>query len=106
MNNNVISRQAAIDACNQSINILEATERIKDLPSVTPKQRTGHWIKTKEERGGISEIWYNCSECGWRNSLYLPRSFCPNCGADMREPKESENVANVHVRCKSLPVEL
>ena len=41
MSEDAISRDAAIDACNQSINMFEATDRIKDLPSVTPKQRTG-----------------------------------------------------------------
>ena len=45
MNDDLISRQAAIDACNQSINILEATDRIAELPSVTPKQR---WIPVSE----------------------------------------------------------
>lgn len=33
-----ISREEAIDACNQSVNILEATDRIKDLPPVTPQE--------------------------------------------------------------------
>ena len=32
--NDVISRQAVIDACEQSINILEAVDRIMDLPSI------------------------------------------------------------------------
>ena len=40
-----ISRQAAIDALNQSINILEATDRIAELPSVTAKQM---WIPVSE----------------------------------------------------------
>ena len=32
-----ISRQAAIDACNQSINLFEAVDRIKELSSIRPK---------------------------------------------------------------------
>ena len=39
----LISRQAVIDACEQSINILEAVDRIMDLPSVEqePKESEG-----------------------------------------------------------------
>lgn len=33
-----VSREEAIDACNQSVNILEATDRIKDLPPVTSQE--------------------------------------------------------------------
>lgn len=32
-----ISRQAVLDACDQSINIFDATDRIKELASVKPK---------------------------------------------------------------------
>ena len=31
-----ISRKAVLDACDQSINILDATDRIRELPSVNP----------------------------------------------------------------------
>ena len=60
---------------------------IKNLPSVTPKQKTGHWIKGE----------CNCPVCGedkykdldadvW--SDWQPK-FCPNCGAKMEsEDKE------------------
>lgn len=34
----LISRQAAIDACDQSINLFEAVDRIKELPSVNPQK--------------------------------------------------------------------
>ena len=33
-----ISRQAAIDACDQSINLFEAVDRIKELPPVNPQK--------------------------------------------------------------------
>lgn len=33
-----ISRQAAIDACDQSINLFEVVDRIKELPSVNPQE--------------------------------------------------------------------
>lgn len=35
-----ISRQAVIDACDQSINLFEAVDRIKELPPVTPQPKT------------------------------------------------------------------
>ena len=36
MSEDLISRDAVLDACSQSINILDAMSRIEDLPSVTP----------------------------------------------------------------------
>ena len=36
----LISRQAVIEACEQSINILEAVDRIMDLPSVEQEPKT------------------------------------------------------------------
>ena len=36
MNHDLISRDAVLDACSQSINMLDAMSRIEDLPSVTP----------------------------------------------------------------------
>ena len=55
MNQDLISRDAVLDACSQSINILDAMSRIEDLPSVPPKQRTRYWI-SHENDGGKSRI--------------------------------------------------
>ena len=44
----LISRQAVIDACDQSINLFEAVDRIKELAPVTPQPKTGHWIPVSE----------------------------------------------------------
>lgn len=55
MNDDLISRDAVLDACSQSINILDAMSRIEDLPSVTPKQKTRYWI-SHENDGGKSRI--------------------------------------------------
>lgn len=46
----------------------------KRFPSARPKR--GRWI-----RNGWA---ITCSECGY-DMPYTVRSFCPNCGADMRE---------------------
>lgn len=42
--------------------------------------KTGHWI---DEFGGCE-----CSECGYLEPGYS--DYCPNCGARMAEPQESE----------------
>lgn len=65
---------------------------IRKLPSVTHKSKTGHWIKKEDD----TCWWYVCSECEqeplknrWNDDDVLS-SFCPNCGAKMVEPQESE----------------
>lgn len=75
-NGDLISRQAVIDACEQSINILEAVDRIMDLPSVKQEPKTGHWIEDNQRDLRI------CSICG-RALPLIPRKdyYCPNCGA-------------------------
>ena len=91
MNDDLISRNAVLDACSQSINILDAMSRIDDLPPVTPKQRTGHWEKTISENGITSAV--RCSECGFEDNRYMLFRYCPNCGAKMVEQQESEEQA-------------
>lgn len=70
---------------------------IKQLPSVTPKPKTGHWIEGQTDNPNIHNI--ICSRCiegypskGHANSQYTREKFkyCPNCGAKMIEPQESE----------------
>ena len=69
-------------------NILHKAEQ---LPSVT--QKSGKWIKKEDD----TCWWYVCSECEqeplknrWNDDDVLSR-FCPNCGAKMVEPQESED---------------
>ena len=59
--------------------------KIGDLPSVTPQQKTGHWIRMK-----AYEKW-GCSECHTVfRFTFKEHDYCPNCGAKMVEPQESE----------------
>lgn len=87
----LISRQAVIDACEQSIGILEAVDRIMDLPSVEQEPKTGNWI---EKDGFDGDVYYDCSECGesWTTIEGTPWDnkwdYCPSCGARMVEPQE------------------
>ena len=106
MNQDLISRDAVLDACSQSINILDAMSRIEDLPSVPPKQRKGHWIETAEEYykavneygGGVNENTpyfvddIACSECLAKYSVIGNEAerfdYCPSCGAKMESEGE------------------
>lgn len=101
--NDLISRQAAIDAierAKQNIHhnieraigdavceVLDAVENgIKQLPPIQPKR--GHWIEA--DVCGDTTSW-ECSCChnwtglptGWNVKTKL--WFCPKCTADMRE---------------------
>ena len=55
-----------------------------DIPSVT--QKSGKWVAYAD---GIWIQYYECSKCGKRNSTHS--DYCPNCGAKMVEPQESED---------------
>ena len=113
-----ISRQAVLDAigrvgiCKCSTNEIEAvsecTRAVKALPPVTAEPKTGHWIETAEDYykaineygGGVNEDtpYFTddcaCSVCLARFSVIDNETerfdYCPNCGAQMVEPQESE----------------
>jgi hypothetical protein len=81
-----ISRQAAIDKIEKWLSFDDYNEsermimkavisELRDMPSVTSKQRTGHWI---DGFGGCT-----CSECGCLEGGYS--DYCPNCGTKMEE---------------------
>jgi hypothetical protein len=69
----------------------ECENAVEHLPSVTPKQRMGHWIEHENgfwscvNKNGERDGWipdYECSECGsraWKHKT----NYCPNCGAKM-----------------------
>ena len=64
--------------------------KLTELPSVT--QKSGKWIETEYHR-------WRCSVCrekgmsDWDNIHDVRTNFCPNCGARMFEPQESEDKA-------------
>ena len=86
-----ISRQAAIDVVHEyfekylNLNDDICLDGIRSLPSVTPEQKMGHWINYQKN------IWIyaQCSECGTVQDTKT--NYCPNCGAKMVEPQESED---------------
>ena len=85
----LISRQAAIDAVRGSI---WAQNHIKNLPSVKP-QKVGRWdfFERREPQYDLVGVktWavaYKCSECGFIHTViedFGHYAYCPNCGAKM-----------------------
>ena len=52
---------------------------IKELPSVTPKQKIGKWIRSWCEW----QQYLECSKCGYEIGLRCDTKYCPNCGSKM-----------------------
>jgi hypothetical protein len=57
----------------------EIMQDILDLPSVTPKQKTGKWKVLGYDDPSVRM--YKCSECHMKITLKF--NYCPNCGAKM-----------------------
>lgn len=82
--------------------VSESMDKIKALPSVTPTRKKGKWIRTyKIGFGEFAEYEVelidgfvadncHCSECGEELEKGERGIYCPNCGAKMVEPQESE----------------
>ena len=82
-----ISRQAAIDAIwdgvNMDIYTREVKECLEKLPSVSVAEKVGRWIETEVMQSGYKETWITCNNCGYDTALFIPKRYCPNCGARM-----------------------
>ena len=106
-----ISRQAAIDAFERFIHELgiedepynygEMALSVQNVPPVTPKEKTGHWIvdwsatsRLNRDRSLTYEYHVHCDSCGYRwdyttdKKGSLVSNYCPNCGARMVESEE------------------
>ena len=78
-----ISRQAAIDALYHVDEYNgRSIQAIKNLPPVTPQQKTGQWSRVTDKYGHL--VW-EC-ECGWKQRLHT--NYCPDCGAKMAKSEE------------------
>lgn len=90
----LISRQAVLENAfaiyTHECGLVEVVgvATIKDLPSVKPQERTGHWINAQVGKLFPSND-FKCSECGNIldfNGVNCGRgdaNYCPNCGAKM-----------------------
>ena len=82
----LISRQAVLDEIDKRFDLARPFKQlIKSIPSVTPAEKVGHWIKIDD----CSNSGYYCSECrkrvvkeGWSDTVKIIK-YCPNCGAKM-----------------------
>ena len=97
----LISRQAAIDALNGEIEITGRTnaeavkgyvrlvkDRLERLPSAQLERKKGEWIPVTNGRGG-----FECDQChnyapSYQDGVEWLSGFCPNCGAKMDEEIE------------------
>ena len=102
MNNDLISRQDAIDALEEQLDYLQmlnknenptaegkwygvnwARNTIADLPYKQNERPKGEWISNYQI---VGESFINpgrrCSLCG--KVVEFSENYCPNCGADMR----------------------
>lgn len=93
-----ISRQAVLDMMQMRMGGKELYKAVYELPPVTPQPKTGHWEWVQYDYNpNIGNC--HCSECHcvvaegvYKNEkagipLY---KYCPQCGAKMVEPQESE----------------
>ena len=85
-----VSRQAVIDLMMQKWGenfsgddaMQESIDAIREMSSVTPQPRKGHWI-TKPHVYGVTY----CSECDFELKIDNT-NYCPNCGTKMAESEE------------------
>ena len=88
---NAISREAVLSIFDEwfsTCNIADKREspkaKINALPLVTPKPRTGKWVKTPKAVMGEGYLWY-CDKCEHQvyqdsSRSYPSEKYCPNCG--------------------------
>lgn len=68
----------------------ETEEAIDKAIEALSEPKTGKWIQTDDDEGGITGV---CSVCGWESILYETdivdeANFCPNCGCAMDKGEE------------------
>lgn len=87
----LIERQTAIDVINESNSPIAEylIGEIMALPSAQPERKRGRWNITDAYPHNVycSECYTRFAQTHWAvwEDGSLPRNFCPNCGADMRE---------------------
>jgi len=68
----------------------DVIKAIKGMPSVTPSRRKGHWKRVSIDKySEHAHYWYECDKCGKQHLGNT--NYCPYCGAEMVEQKESDH---------------
>lgn len=86
---------------DDALNVLtEVRDKVRALPSVTPSRPKGRWMrKTKVDGvydiGGVKTwgIKCQCDRCDFTTTViedFGYYTYCPKCGADMRESEDSK----------------
>ena len=75
------------DACTDIL------EKISKMPTIEPERKKGKWIKL-DMHAHLAD--HKCTACG--QECYVPTcmgepmyTYCPNCGADMREDQHDQS---------------
>lgn len=95
MNDDTISRQAALEAIEELKNryfdrkvvLAKAQDVVNNLPTIDPVKH-GKWIGIDDYP---HETW-ECDQCGciYEEMPSWTPNYCPNCGAKMMEGEEDE----------------
>ena len=87
-----VSRQAVLDLiADYDLSMGQVVKGIHALPPVTPQEpKKGHWIIPKGDVKPFGDDTIQCDMCGFFTDVDCNYNFCPNCGAKMVEPQESE----------------
>ena len=85
---NAISRQAALDEIRKCRFVVDAIEKIRGLPSVTPQQKVGKWIKSCDNYGNNHFTCPFCEHDIATKSDIWEDNYCSNCGARLVDPQE------------------
>lgn len=85
-----ISRADAVRVASGYCHPQNIAKELAKLPPVTPQQKMGRWIAEINDYGEV--MGWHCDKC-YEDSGFTTTckwDFCPNCGARMIEPQESE----------------
>ena len=81
----------SLQGCMDFRQLAEWLKDYKRLKEQEPK--TGHWIVHEIES---TLKWLECSNCHCETSYKIMYNYCPNCGAKMVEPQETETWNGYH----------
>lgn len=91
MSEDLISRQAAIDAMEQAkeryfdrkVIIGKMQDIVNNLPTAQVERKSGKWARKEIHSNWSDWTEDTCSLCGTTFKGLYKANFCPNCGAQM-----------------------